>query len=77
MDGQTIVIIGVTILVLLGGGYIAHLVKQIKELFVVLDEALLDSEVSREELARIFEEAKDVGQAIMAIYWAFARKKNL
>jgi len=53
MDGFTIATIVLGIVLLVAGGYIRRLVKEVKELITVVHIALADDEVTKEELEAI------------------------
>ena len=74
MDWQTILLIVFGVLLVIGGGYIRKLVKEIKEFWVVVGDALEDGDITKEELVEIFKEAKDVKTVIMEIIKLFARR---
>ena len=71
MDAQTIALIVTTVLALLGAGIItklALLIKETKELFVVLSDAVADGEITAKELAQILKEALDVKDAVGMVF---------
>ena len=70
MDAQTIALIITTVLALLGAGIITKLacvIKETKELFIVLSDAVADGEITAKELAQIIKEAVDVKEAVWAV----------
>jgi len=75
MDATQIALIVVTVLLLVAGGYIRKLAKEIKDFVTVCHEALEDGKVSPDELANIIKEAKDVKNAVLEITQVIVRKK--
>lgn len=72
MNWELIVGFGLLLGVLILGGALKNLISQVKELFVVLESALADDTITKEELAAIFKEAKDVKGAfneIIQLIW--------
>ena len=67
MDGYQIALVIVAILLLIASGYIKKLVGQMKELVDVVSQALEDDEITKEELAQIIKEAKDVKDVVVEI----------
>jgi len=55
------------VLLLIAGGYIKQLSKEIKELAMIFSAAMDDSKISKKELAKIIKEAKDVKAVILDI----------
>jgi len=74
MNWELIALIVVTVLLLSAGGYIKRLVDELHDLISVTKEALEDGEITPEELANIFKEAKDVKNIIYEIVKIIARK---
>lgn len=59
------------------GAYVKHLqslVKESKELYLAVKDAIADRDITREELRTIFKETQDVGEVILSIAQLFARK---
>ncbi len=67
MDWELILLIIVTIALLVAGGYIKRLVKEIREFIDVTHKALADQKISSKELASIIKEAGDIGEVIKEI----------
>ena len=73
MNWEQIILIVLGILLLIAGGYIRRLVKEIKEFFEVVHSALEDRKISSKELALIIKEAKDIKGVISDIVKAVAK----
>ena len=73
MNWEQIILIVLGILLLIAGGYIRRLVKEIKEFFEVVHSALADRKISSKELALIIKEAKDIKGVISDIVKAVAK----
>ena len=67
-------VIGVVLvlILLLAGGYIRKLLKEIKELVDCIVLAIQDDKVDDVELAQIIKEMKDVGASVKEIIMAIA-----
>ena len=76
MDIYQIVLIVAVVLLLLCGGYIKRLTKEIKDLVDCFSTAIEDDEITKEELDKIIKEAKDVGGVITEILKLIATKKG-
>jgi len=70
IDWSIVIPIILALLLLVAGGYIKKLTKEIKELVDVVSWALDDDAVDDAELASIIKEAKDVGASIKEIAMA-------
>lgn len=68
--------VAVAVLVLLGFyvRHLRHLVKEGYELYYAVKDALRDGSISKDELKKIFDEAKDVGEVIINITQLFTRR---
>ena len=73
MNWEQIILIVLGILLLIAGGYIRRLVKEIKEFFEVVHSTLEDRKISSKELALIIKEAKDIKGVISDIVKAVAK----
>jgi len=69
-------ILSILLLILNSLPYIRRLVRETRELLLVVRIALEDERVTREELLQIMEETEDVGQVIVEIALLVARKVN-
>ncbi len=76
MDGWTIAVIVMGLILAFAGGYIKKLMGEIKELFAVIETALEDKKITKEELSQIVKEAKDVKDAALEIADLIARRKT-
>lgn len=80
MEWTDIALIVVAVLLILAGGYIKRLTKEIKELVDVFSEAIADKKITREELKSIIKEANDIKatawEIISAISGLLARKRG-
>ena len=76
MDWQTITLIILVVLLLLAGGYIKRLMKEIKDLVSCFTEAIQDDNISKEELAQIIKEAKEARDVIVEIVQLVIRKRG-
>ena len=74
MNGETIAIIVISVLLMVAGGYIKRLIDELHQLVTVIKDALEDGTVTAEELALIFKEAKDVKQVLFEIIKLIARR---
>ena len=75
MSGFTIATIVLTVLLVVAGGYIKLLAKEMKELISTIALAIEDRHVTRVELRAIIKEALDVKEIIFRITELVARKK--
>lgn len=75
IDGYQIALIVVTILLLIAGGHIKLLAKEMKELISVIHLALEDGGITKAELEAIVKEAKDVHKVVKGILGLLARKQ--
>jgi len=75
MDWTDIGIIITSVLLLLAGGYIRKLTQEIKELIDAIIRALLDNHITKDELATILAEAKDVKNVALSIAKVITRAK--
>lgn len=68
--------VAVAVLVLIGVyvRHLRHLVKESYELYCAVKDALKDREITKDELKKIFDEAKDVGEIVLSISQLFARR---
>lgn len=67
MSGYEIALIVLAIVTLILGGKLRAVVKESREFFAVVEEALKDNKITRAELTAIVKEAKDVGTAVRVI----------
>lgn len=74
MDGYQIALIVISVLLVLAGGYIKLLSREVKELFSTISEALQDNKITPEELSQILKEGKDVKDVIMKIAYEIGGK---
>jgi len=63
MSGFEIALIVLAIVTLIMGGKLRAVVKESREFFSAVEDALADNKITRAELTRIVKEAKDVGVA--------------
>jgi len=54
-------------LLLVAGGYIRKLIKEVKEFFDVIHLALQDKDITAKELASIIKEASDIKTVVLEI----------
>ncbi len=73
MDWQIYVPIILMVLLLIAGGYIRKLIKEIHEFFSVLNQAVADGDITPTEMIKIIKEAKDVKDAIISIVKAIQK----
>jgi len=76
MNWELIIGVALVIILLLAGGYIRKLLKEIKELVDCIVLAIEDDKVDDTELAQIIKEMKDVGASVKEIVMAIARLRN-
>ena len=76
MDGYAIATIVLTVLLIVAGGYIKLLAKEMKELISTISRAIEDKHVTRAELKAIIKEAMDVKDVIARITQLVARKRG-
>ena len=74
MSWEIVIPIILMVLLLIAGGYIRKLVKEIHEFFSVLNQAISDGDITPEEMIQILKEAKDVKNAIMEIVKAINKR---
>ncbi len=67
MNWEIYIPIILMVLLLIAGGYIRKLVKEIHEFFSVLNQAIADGDITPAEMVKIIKEAKDVKDAIISI----------
>lgn len=76
MDGYAIATIALTVLLVVAGGYIKLLAKEMKELISTIALAIEDKHITRVELQAIIKEAMDVKTVIARITQLVARKRS-
>ena len=76
MEWQEVVLIVLGVLLLLAGGYIQKLAKEVKDLVDVFSAAIADKKVTKEELESIIKEAKDVKAITLEIIGLLNRKQG-
>jgi len=74
MEWVEIVGIVITIALILAGGKLKKLNKEIKELFETIECALEDDNISKEEMLCIIKEANDIKEAALEITALLFRK---
>lgn len=75
MDGYLIATIVLTVLLVVAGGYIKLLAKEMKELISTIALAIEDRHITRAELQAIIKEALDVKEIIFRITELVSRKR--
>ena len=76
MDWSQITLIVLVVLLLLCGGFIKRLTKEIKDLVDCFSIAIEDKNITSEELSTIIKEAKDVSSIIVEIIQLVALKRG-
>lgn len=74
MNWELIGLVVLAVLLLVAGGYVKRLGKEIKDLVDCLVMAIEDEKITKEELANIFKEAEDVKAIIFEIAKLLARR---
>ena len=74
MEWQEITLIVLVVILMLAGGYIKRLTKEIKDLVDAFSEAIADKKITKEELDKILKEADDIRKVILEIAKLVARK---
>ena len=74
MNWEQIALIVLMVILLLSGGHIKRLSKEIKDLVDVFSLAIADENITKEEMGKIITEAKDVKNVIMEIVRLVARR---
>lgn len=74
MEGYTIATIVLAVLLVVAGGYIRLLAKELKELISTISRAIEDKRITRTELKAIIKEAMDVKDVIFRIHQLVVRK---
>jgi len=72
INWELVVGVVLVLILLLAGGYIRKLLKEIKELVDCIVLAIEDDKVDDTELAQIIKEMKDVGASVKEIIMAIA-----
>ena len=76
MNWELVIGVALVVILLVAGGYIRKLLKEIKELVDCIVLAIQDDKVDDTELAQIIKEMKDVGASVKEIIMAIARLRN-
>ena len=76
MEWTEIALIIVLVLLVLSGGYIKRLSKEIKELIVTFDDAIQDGNIDEGEWHAILQEGNDVFKVVKDIAFLVALKKR-
>lgn len=80
MNWELIALIIITLLLLVAGGYIKRLTREVKDLVDVFSAAIDDRKISRVELEQIVKEAREVGACakdiITAVTGLIIKKRN-
>jgi len=76
MNWELVIGVALVVILLLAGGFIRKLLKEIKELVDCIVLAIQDDKVDDTELAQIIKEMKDVGASVKEIIMAIARLRN-
>jgi len=74
MNWEQIALIVLMVILLLSGGHIKRLSKEIKDLVDVFSLAIADDNITKAEMGKIITEAKDVKNVIMEIVRLVARR---
>ena len=72
INWEMVIGVALVVVLLLAGGYIRKLLKEIKELIDCIVLAIQDDKVDDTELAQIIKEMKDVGASVKEIVMAIA-----
>lgn len=78
MNVETIIVIVLGVALLIAGGTIKRLSKEVKELITVFETCVSDGKITPEEFESLKKEAKDVGAVIaeiVATIVGFVRRK--
>ena len=76
MNWEQIALIIVLVLLILSGGYIKKLSKEIKELIICFDNAIQDGNIDEGEWHAILQEGNDVFKVVKDIAFLVALKKR-
>ena len=76
MNWYEIGLLVLAVVLLLSGGYIRKLTKEMKELVDTFSAAIADDEVTKEELDAIIKEATDVKDVVVEIAELLFKKKG-
>ena len=76
MDWQTIVMVVMGLALLVAGGYIRRLWKELRDVFTAITDALDDDDVTKAEINRIILEVADVRTAVASIVRAILQKRG-
>ena len=76
MNWEQIALIIVLVLLILSGGYIKKLSKEIKELIITFDNAIQDDNIDADEWHAILQEGNDVFKVVKDIAFLVALKKR-
>jgi len=76
MNWEQIALIIVLVLLILSGGYIKKLSKEIKELIITFDNAIQDDNIDADEWHAILQEGNDVFRVVKDIALLVALKKR-
>jgi len=76
MDTYEIVILVLTVVLILVGGYARRVVKELKDLVDVTSLAIQDNKITRHELKDILKEGADVKTAFIEIASLFSKKPS-
>ena len=76
MDWSLIGFIVVVILLIISGGHLLRLTKEVKDVVDFFSTAIADGKITEDEWNKLIEEAQDVQKVILKIIELVARKRG-